>query len=125
MATKKVIILGGGVAGLTAAHELIERGFDVEVYEKDGECGGKAQSSTKLGSEKDGESANEAARRATNGILSASGSSAPKSGVWEFSEPSVFQPLKDFDKILFEHGLPHPGFNRLRDILEWNMESGQ
>jgi 15-cis-phytoene desaturase len=71
------------------------------------------------------ESANEAARRATNGILSASGSSAPKSGVWEFSEPSVFQPLKDFDKILFEHGLPHPGFNRLRDILEGNMESGQ
>ena len=29
----KVIILGGGIAGLSAAHELIERNFDVEVYE--------------------------------------------------------------------------------------------
>lgn len=46
MTAKKVIILGGGVAGLTAAHELVERGFNVEVYEKGGECGGKAQSST-------------------------------------------------------------------------------
>ena len=30
---KKVIIMGGGIAGMTAAHELIERGFDVEIYE--------------------------------------------------------------------------------------------
>jgi 15-cis-phytoene desaturase len=30
---KKVIILGGGVAGMSAAHELIERGFEVSVYE--------------------------------------------------------------------------------------------
>ena len=30
---QKVIILGGGIAGLSAAHELIERRFDVEVYE--------------------------------------------------------------------------------------------
>ena len=34
MSKKKVVILGGGVAGMSAAHELIERGFDVEVYEK-------------------------------------------------------------------------------------------
>jgi glycine/D-amino acid oxidase-like deaminating enzyme len=27
-----VAILGGGVGGLTAAHELAERGFDVTVY---------------------------------------------------------------------------------------------
>ena len=33
MATK-VIILGGGVAGMSAAHELAERGFEVEVYER-------------------------------------------------------------------------------------------
>lgn len=41
---KSVAILGGGVAGLTAAHELIERNFDVTVYEKRGILGGKARS---------------------------------------------------------------------------------
>ena len=41
----KVIIIGGGVAGMSAAHELIERGFDVEVYEKKKVyVGGKARS---------------------------------------------------------------------------------
>ena len=40
----KVVIVGGGVAGLTAAHELIERDFDVEVYERRLHCGGKAAS---------------------------------------------------------------------------------
>jgi uncharacterized protein with NAD-binding domain and iron-sulfur cluster len=43
MAAKKVIVLGGGVAGLTAAHELAERGFAVTVYERD-HLGGKAWS---------------------------------------------------------------------------------
>lgn len=41
---KRVAILGGGVAGLTAAHELAERGFEVTVYERRGEFGGKARS---------------------------------------------------------------------------------
>lgn len=41
---QKVIIIGGGVAGLTAAHELIERDFDVEVYERRMQFGGKAAS---------------------------------------------------------------------------------
>src|SRR5260370_42310424 len=50
MATKKVIVLGGGVAGLTAAQELIERGFNVEVYERQEQCGGKARSITEDGS---------------------------------------------------------------------------
>lgn len=40
----KVAILGGGVAGLSAAHELINRGFTVEVYEANGWFGGKARS---------------------------------------------------------------------------------
>lgn len=33
MVQKHVIILGGGVAGMSAAHELIERGFRVTVFE--------------------------------------------------------------------------------------------
>jgi uncharacterized protein with NAD-binding domain and iron-sulfur cluster len=41
----KVIILGGGVAGMSAAHELIDRGYDVEVFEKNTTyVGGKARS---------------------------------------------------------------------------------
>lgn len=40
----KVAILGGGVGGLSAAHELIERGFDVEIYERRDVPGGKARS---------------------------------------------------------------------------------
>lgn len=39
-----VIVLGGGVAGMSAAHELIERGFRVSVYEHKGVPGGKARS---------------------------------------------------------------------------------
>lgn len=40
----KVIVVGGGVAGLSAAHMLISRGFDVEVYERHCIPGGKARS---------------------------------------------------------------------------------
>ena len=39
-----VIVIGGGVAGLTAAHELAERGFTVDVYEARSVWGGKARS---------------------------------------------------------------------------------
>jgi uncharacterized protein with NAD-binding domain and iron-sulfur cluster len=42
--TQKVVILGGGIAGLSAAHELIERQFEVEVYELRPIAGGKARS---------------------------------------------------------------------------------
>jgi uncharacterized protein with NAD-binding domain and iron-sulfur cluster len=41
---KKVVVIGGGVAGLTAAHELQERGFKVVVYERNDQLGGKARS---------------------------------------------------------------------------------
>jgi uncharacterized protein with NAD-binding domain and iron-sulfur cluster len=42
---KKVIIIGGGVAGMSAAHELAVRGFAVEVYEHNKKyAGGKARS---------------------------------------------------------------------------------
>jgi uncharacterized protein with NAD-binding domain and iron-sulfur cluster len=40
----RVIVLGGGIAGLSTAHELIERGFEVEVYETLAIPGGKARS---------------------------------------------------------------------------------
>jgi uncharacterized protein with NAD-binding domain and iron-sulfur cluster len=41
----RVIVLGGGVAGMSAAHELAERGFEVQVYEsKPDYVGGKARS---------------------------------------------------------------------------------
>jgi uncharacterized protein with NAD-binding domain and iron-sulfur cluster len=42
--TSKVIVLGGGVAGMTAAHELAVRGFAVVVYELRQIPGGKARS---------------------------------------------------------------------------------
>ncbi|MEO6329806.1 MAG: FAD-dependent oxidoreductase [Ginsengibacter sp.] len=42
---KKIIIVGGGVAGLSAAHQLIGKGFNVEIYERDEKyLGGKARS---------------------------------------------------------------------------------
>src|SRR3954447_26481394 len=42
--SERIAVLGGGVAGLTAAHELAERGFDVTVYEARQRLGGKARS---------------------------------------------------------------------------------
>ena len=39
-----VAVLGGGVAGLSAAHELAERGFQVSVFERKSMLGGKARS---------------------------------------------------------------------------------
>src|SRR5882757_9784956 len=41
---KTVAVFGGGVAGLSAAHELAERGFQVHVYERRPVLGGKARS---------------------------------------------------------------------------------
>ena len=40
---RKVVVLGGGMAGLTAAQELVERGFSVTVFEPSA-WGGKARS---------------------------------------------------------------------------------
>jgi uncharacterized protein with NAD-binding domain and iron-sulfur cluster len=49
-AGKKVVILGGGVAGMSAAHELVERGFHVDVFERKAIAGGKARSVAAPGS---------------------------------------------------------------------------
>lgn len=40
----KIIIFGGGIAGLTVAHELIEKGFKVTLIEPDQILGGMARS---------------------------------------------------------------------------------
>jgi uncharacterized protein with NAD-binding domain and iron-sulfur cluster len=40
-----VIVIGGGVAGLTAAHELIDRGVAVTVYERRQDWGTPARTS--------------------------------------------------------------------------------
>lgn len=42
--TSSVLVLGGGVGGMSAAHELIERGFSVTVLEHRAVPGGKARS---------------------------------------------------------------------------------
>jgi uncharacterized protein with NAD-binding domain and iron-sulfur cluster len=42
--TPEVAVLGGGIGGLSAAHELAERDVDVTVYEARGRLGGKARS---------------------------------------------------------------------------------
>lgn len=52
-APQSVAVLGGGVAGLTAAHELAERGFRVTVYERRA-LGGKARSMGVPGSARGG-----------------------------------------------------------------------
>lgn len=53
------------------------------------------------------EGANEAARRAVNGILDAEGSPAAPCQIWPLSEPEVFAPLREYDLIRFKLGLPH------------------
>ena len=47
---QKVVVLGSGVASLSAAHELIERGFDVEACEALSVPGSKARSVPATGS---------------------------------------------------------------------------
>jgi uncharacterized protein with NAD-binding domain and iron-sulfur cluster len=51
---KKVAILGGGVGGLSAALELADRGYQVEVYDRQEVFGGKARSIPFKGTGKDG-----------------------------------------------------------------------
>jgi uncharacterized protein with NAD-binding domain and iron-sulfur cluster len=61
------------------------------------------------------EGANEAARRAVNGILKASGSSAPRCGVWRLREPAIFAPARAIDAIRFKLGRPQRQVVRVRD----------
>ena len=52
--TATVLVLGGGVAGLSVAHELAERGFSVRVIEERDVPGGKARSIPVAGTGQDG-----------------------------------------------------------------------
>jgi uncharacterized protein with NAD-binding domain and iron-sulfur cluster len=53
------------------------------------------------------ESANEAARRATNGILNTSGMTAPPCRVWSLEEPRIARPLQALDLLRWQSGRPH------------------
>ncbi len=52
------------------------------------------------------EGANEAARRAVNGILKASAYSGTPCQIWPLQEPELFRPLRDTDTIRYRAGLP-------------------
>lgn len=52
------------------------------------------------------EGANEAARRAVNGILQAAGSSAPPCALWNLHEPAIFEPWRAIDQVRYHQGLP-------------------
>ena len=53
------------------------------------------------------EGANEAARRAVNAILAASGSTAAPCEIFPLHEPAVFAPLRALDRARFKLGLAH------------------
>ncbi len=53
------------------------------------------------------EAANEAARRAVNGILSARDARAPSCPIWPLEEPLVFEPARSWDYARFLRGKPH------------------
>jgi uncharacterized protein with NAD-binding domain and iron-sulfur cluster len=57
------------------------------------------------------EGANEAARRAVNAILQATGSRQPKCQIWPLHEPALFAPVRALDRARYqrEHGAPAGG----------------
>jgi uncharacterized protein with NAD-binding domain and iron-sulfur cluster len=52
------------------------------------------------------EAANEAARRAVNGILEHSGSDAPACRLWDLHEPELLEPWRAHDRVRYQQGLP-------------------
>jgi uncharacterized protein with NAD-binding domain and iron-sulfur cluster len=78
------------------------------------------------------EAANEAARRAVNGILAAAGSGAARCGVWQLHEPEIFAPWRELDFIRYTQGLPWDdtlvrfglSFSELADKAIEALESG-
>jgi hypothetical protein len=64
------------------------------------------------------EGANEAARRAINAILDRERSEAPRAAVWPLEEPDFFKPMRDYDRLRFQLGLPHGGFQQDLQLSE-------
>jgi uncharacterized protein with NAD-binding domain and iron-sulfur cluster len=64
------------------------------------------------------EAANEAARRAVNGVLAAAGATADACPVWRLDEPAVFAPLRALDRRRFQRGMPHLGYEGAASILD-------
>jgi hypothetical protein len=64
------------------------------------------------------EGANEAARRAVNGILDVSKSRQLGCRIFGFDEPAFFAPFRAIDKLMYDRGFPHSGiFNTMAGIL--------
>jgi len=53
------------------------------------------------------EAANEAARRAVNALLLASGSNFQPAQLWPLEEPTFLRPLQEVDRVRFALGRPH------------------
>lgn len=53
------------------------------------------------------EAANEAARRAVNCLLIASGSATPLAQIWPLEKAAFLKPFQEIDRIRFELGLEH------------------
>jgi len=53
------------------------------------------------------EGANEAARRAVNFIIDASGVNAGKCQLWNLHEPNILKPLRNRDQKRYNQGLPY------------------
>ena len=73
------------------------------------------------------EGANEAARRAVNGIIAASGSNASLCSLWKLHEPGIFQPFRDYDRTRWEAGLPWDDrwVSVASSVLEVSPKSGR
>jgi hypothetical protein len=57
------------------------------------------------------EAANEAARRAVNGILLSAGAATRPCRLWPLREPALFAPARALDWVRFRLGLPHLTFD--------------
>ena len=66
------------------------------------------------------EGANEAARRAVNGILAATGSPAPRCAMWPLREPAVFGPAHALDRLRWR--LRRPARSPLRVTEDGGVE---